>query len=243
VQEIDDDHLPRSYKVEEIFCGRSTPPLNKLREVFNPEKGGILNPSLSVPVILATALVPRHIKTRILYKRNIYLTHFSDFVSDVLWWSVDLFCGRYELHEKLILPHEIHAVRKKGKNWKDLSSQNSMQHVHCLIRKALFPGRWTRVNCLCSHALKPHKGLGKRSSCNQYIPELSKLWLKESKPCKSKSKMGTHPSKVQGKREHQSTQPKEKTKTNNQQKSDKEIRWWPYVKWTHGYEMTINNQQ
>jgi hypothetical protein len=63
---------------------------------------------------LATALVPRHIKTRILYKRNIYLTHFSDFVSDVLW-SLDLFCGRYELHGKLILPHEIHTVKKRQK--------------------------------------------------------------------------------------------------------------------------------
>jgi hypothetical protein len=94
VQEIDDDRLPRSYKMEEIFwCGSATP-LKKLGEVFTPEKGGILDPSLSVPVTLATALVPRHIKTRILYKRNIYLTHFSDFVSDVLWSVDDLFCGR-----------------------------------------------------------------------------------------------------------------------------------------------------
>ncbi len=115
VQEIDDDRLPRSYKMEEIFCSGSTPALKKFREVFTPEKGGILDPSLSVPVTLATALAPRHIKTRILYKRNIYLTHFSDFASDVLW-SLDLFCGRYELHEKLILPHEIHTVKKKGKN-------------------------------------------------------------------------------------------------------------------------------
>jgi hypothetical protein len=114
MEEIDDDRLPRSYKMEEIFCGGSTPPLKKLGEVFTPEKGGILDPSLSVPVTLATALVPRHIKTRILYKRNIYLTHFSDVISDVLW-SLDLFCGRYELHEKLILPHEIHTVKKKAK--------------------------------------------------------------------------------------------------------------------------------
>jgi hypothetical protein len=41
VQEIDDDGLPRSYKMEEIFWGGSATPLKKLREVFTPEKGGI----------------------------------------------------------------------------------------------------------------------------------------------------------------------------------------------------------
>lgn len=38
--------------------------------------------------------------------------------------------------------------QKKGKNWKDLTSWNSMQYVHLLIRKALFPGWRSRVNCL-----------------------------------------------------------------------------------------------
>jgi hypothetical protein len=35
--------------------------------------------------------------------------------------------------------------------------------------------------------------------------------------------MGTHPSKLQGKWEHKYTQPKEKTKANNQQKSGKDL--------------------
>ncbi len=34
--------------------------------------------------------------------------------------------------------------------------------------------------------------------------------------------MRTQPSQVQGKREHKQTQPKEKTKANNQEKSDKD---------------------
>jgi hypothetical protein len=35
--------------------------------------------------------------------------------------------------------------------------------------------------------------------------------------------MGIHPSKVQGKWEHKKSQPKEKTKANNQQKSGKTL--------------------
>jgi len=46
---------------------------------------------------------------------------------------------------------------------------------------------------------------------------------KEEKPCKSESRMGTHPSKVQGKWEHKKTQSKEKTKANNQQISGKDL--------------------
>ncbi len=51
--------------------------------------------------------------------------------------------------------------------------------------------------------------------------------------------MGTHPAKVQGKLKHKQTQPKEKTKANNQQK----IKNKPYVQRTHGYEMTIKNNK
>jgi len=35
--------------------------------------------------------------------------------------------------------------------------------------------------------------------------------------------MRTHPSKVQGKQEHKWTQPKDKTKANNEEKSDKDL--------------------
>jgi hypothetical protein len=35
--------------------------------------------------------------------------------------------------------------------------------------------------------------------------------------------MGTHPSKVQGEKEHKKTQPKEKTKANNEQKKVKAL--------------------
>jgi hypothetical protein len=119
VQEIDDDRLlPRSYKMEEIFCSGSTPPVKKLGEVkFLPQRrvGSSILPCQCLSLWLQRLCPGTYIKTRILYKRNIYLTHFSDFVSDVLW-SLNLFCGRYELHEKLILPHEIHTVKKKGKN-------------------------------------------------------------------------------------------------------------------------------
>ncbi len=37
-----------------------------------------------------------------------------------------------------------------------------------------------------------------------------------------KIKYGIHPSKVQGKRKHKQTQPKEGTKANNQQESNKD---------------------
>jgi hypothetical protein len=45
--------------------------------------------------------------------------------------------------------------------------------------------------------------------------------------------MGTHWSKVQNKRNHKYTQPKEKTKTNNQQKSCKDLmqRGFIAMKW------------
>jgi hypothetical protein len=43
--------------------------------------------------------------------------------------------------------------------------------------------------------------------------------------------MGTHPSKVQGKREHKKTQPKEKTKTNNEPKKKKTLcNWDPWLR-------------
>ncbi len=51
--------------------------------------------------------------------------------------------------------------------------------------------------------------------------------------------MGSHPSKVQGKRKHEQTQPKEKMKTNNQQKIMKK----PYANRTHGYEMIIKDNK
>jgi hypothetical protein len=51
--------------------------------------------------------------------------------------------------------------------------------------------------------------------------------------------MGTHPSKVQGKRKHKETQPKGKMKVNNQQKTKKRKK--PCANRTHGYKMTIND--
>ncbi len=51
--------------------------------------------------------------------------------------------------------------------------------------------------------------------------------------------MGTHPSKVQGKREHKQTQHKEKMKIKNQQK----LRKNPYANKTHGYEAMINDNK
>jgi hypothetical protein len=38
--------------------------------------------------------------------------------------------------------------------------------------------------------------------------------------------MGTHPSKVQGKWEHKYTQPKGKTKANNQRKNKIQVKTW-----------------
>jgi hypothetical protein len=50
--------------MEEIFHGGSTHPL-KIREILTPEKGRALCLSLFlVPLTWATALVPRHLKTR-----------------------------------------------------------------------------------------------------------------------------------------------------------------------------------
>jgi hypothetical protein len=49
--------------------------------------------------------------------------------------------------------------------------------------------------------------------------------VEEEEACKSKSRMGTHPAKVQGKLKDKKTQLKEKTKANNQKK----IRKKPYA--------------
>ncbi len=45
----------------------------------------------------------------------------------------------------------------------------------------------------------------------------------KKKPCKYKSRIGTHPSKVQSKQEHKWTQPQEKTKANNLKKKEKNL--------------------
>jgi hypothetical protein len=51
--------------------------------------------------------------------------------------------------------------------------------------------------------------------------------------------METRPSKVQGKKKHESTQPKGKTKANNQRKNKEKTN----ANKTHGYKMMINNNK
>jgi hypothetical protein len=51
--------------------------------------------------------------------------------------------------------------------------------------------------------------------------------------------MGTHLTRVQGKKKHKETPPKEKIKANNQQKLSTK----PYAKRTREYKMTMNNNK
>jgi hypothetical protein len=43
----------------------------------------------------------------------------------------------YELHEKLILPHEIHTVKKRQKLKRSVITKLHAAYVHLLIKEAL----------------------------------------------------------------------------------------------------------